>query len=119
MMECFHKSHNLSAVIRSCDAVGVFEAHAVANIDGMPLISHTARGAHKWVGIQCHRSLSDGIAYLRQSGVQVLAADVGKGSIDFRQVDYCRPTALIPGNERDGLRRIRVLPFPCRGWSSP
>lgn len=103
MMECVHKPHNFSAVIRTCDAVGVYEAHAVAGSDGIPLISHTAQGAHKWVEVQNHADLSTGVQHLRQSGMQILAADVGEGCIDFRQADYCKPTALVLGNERDGL----------------
>ena len=32
LMDNVHKPHNLSAIVRSCDAVGVFEVHAVSHL---------------------------------------------------------------------------------------
>merc|ERR1711937_87236 len=49
LIEHVEKPHNLSAILRSCDAVGGLEAHAVS-LDGRPrTFNSTAQGSQKWV----------------------------------------------------------------------
>ena len=49
LMDQVHKRHNLSAIIRSCDAVGILEAHAVPPDEGLELSHSASAGAKKWV----------------------------------------------------------------------
>ena len=49
LMERVHKSHNLSAILRNCDAVGVLEVHAVLPPEGLDIHAHTSAGTAKWV----------------------------------------------------------------------
>ena len=47
LLEHVEKPHNLSAILRSCDAVGALEAHAVS-FDGRPrTFNSTAQGSQK------------------------------------------------------------------------
>jgi len=45
------KPHNFSAVIRTCDAAGIHEIHAIADPGCLPTISHTSQGAENWVRV--------------------------------------------------------------------
>jgi tRNA (guanosine-2'-O-)-methyltransferase len=103
VMEDVQVERNLAAILRSCDAVGVLEAHAIW--PGGPLkISRPASGGNrKWVPVRKHRVLSDALARLRDQGLRVLAAHMAPGAQDFRQVDYTRPTAILVGNEDFGV----------------
>ena len=49
LMESVSKSHNFSAILRSCDAVGVLEAHLVASDPSVGLHHGTSAGTKKWV----------------------------------------------------------------------
>ena len=49
LIENVEKPHNLSAIIRSCDAVGVLEAYAVFNKEKFLTFNSTAQGSQKWV----------------------------------------------------------------------
>ncbi|MFM7287537.1 MAG: TrmH family RNA methyltransferase, partial [Cyanobium sp.] len=49
LLEHVDKPHNLSAILRSCDAVGVLEAHAVCLAGRLPTFNSTALGSQKWV----------------------------------------------------------------------
>ena len=103
LMERVHKSHNLSAILRNCDAVGVFEAHAIPPEDGLQIHSHTSAGTAKWVRLVRHRTIQDAIGELKGRGFRVLAAHPGPDAVDFREVDYKAPTALMMGAELLGL----------------
>ncbi len=103
LMERVHKSHNLSAILRNCDAVGVLEAHAIPPEEGLQIHSHTSAGTAKWVRLVRHRTVEAAIEDLKGRGFRVLAAHPGPEAVDFREVDYTVPTALMMGAELLGL----------------
>ena len=60
-------------------------------------------GSRKWVEIRAHRDLASALRHLRGSGHQVLAAHFSDTAVDFREVDYTRPTAILLGSELWGV----------------
>ena len=101
--EDVHKPHNISAIIRTCDAVGVFEIHAINSKSKLPTYSTVAKGSEKWVNLQVHNSLEDVTKNFQQQGTRVYAAHLSDRAIDYRAVDYTKPTAILMGAEKDGV----------------
>jgi tRNA (guanosine-2'-O-)-methyltransferase len=102
-MDRVHKPHNLSAILRNCDAVGVLEAHAVPPEGGLEVSVTSSASASKWVPVRPHRDISTAVAALRASGFHVVAAHPTKGARDYRKVDFTQPTALLVGSELQGV----------------
>jgi tRNA (guanosine-2'-O-)-methyltransferase len=98
-----HKARNLSAIIRSCDAVGVGTFHCVTPKKGFRSYRGTASGSNKWVTTQNHESISDGIKSLKKQGFRIVAANLSSKAVDFREVDYSQPTAILMGSEKSGV----------------
>jgi tRNA (guanosine-2'-O-)-methyltransferase len=103
LMENVQKSHNLSAIVRTCDAVGIDRIHAVYDRQNAPTYSITARGSQKWVNRQIHPDLNTAIDYLRQQKFSIYAAHFSERVVDYREVDYTQPTAILLGAERWGV----------------
>jgi len=104
VMDRVSKSHNFSAVLRNCDAAGVLEAHFVRpRRSALPLHYSSSAGTKKWVSVRRHADVRSAVGHLRDRGFTVLAAHPSGRSVDFREVDYTRPTALMMGTERHGL----------------
>lgn len=103
LMDRVHKSHNFSAILRSCDAVGVLEAHVVASEDAIAIHNATSAGSKKWVVVRRHPSVEEAIGRLRGRGFRIVAAHPSPGARDYRDVDYTEPTALTLGAELRGL----------------
>lgn len=101
--EDVHKPHNLSAMLRSCDAVGIGTVHATAPTGGVPTYSATSASAEKWVELVVHDRLDLAVDEVQTRSMQVLAAHFSEGAIDYRDADYTRPTAILFGNERSGV----------------
>lgn len=101
LLEEVHKPHNVSAIIRSCDAVGVQNVHTVW-FEKVATIRPISMGAHDWIDIHSHRSVEQAITQLKGEGKQVLVTHLSDTAIDFREVDYTKPTAIIFGQERFG-----------------
>ncbi len=98
-----HKPHNISAILRTCDAVGIHRIHAVS--PGGELRRHhmAAGGSGAWVGVEHHEDLDAAIASLRQRGWKLLAAHPNRDAKDFRTIDYTQKTGIVLGSELDGL----------------
>ena len=102
VMDNVNKPHNLAAIIRSCDAVGIPEVHAVSYRSSIRTKQHTAAGASRWVKVGLDESVEPIGKGLREKGMQILVATYRPDSVDFRTVDYTRPTAIIVGEELKG-----------------
>lgn len=104
LMDEVNKPHNFSAILRSCDAVGVLEAHAVPPKGGkVPTYSATSGSAEKWVGVQTHPDAVSAVRTLQARGFQVLATHLSARSVDYRQPDYTQPTCILLGAEKWGV----------------
>lgn len=103
VMEGVHKNHNLAAIARTCDAVGIGEIHGVSSEPNVYLGRKAASGTAKWVDLYQHESVKSVCAMLRERGFCIIAADVGLNVADYRSLDYTQPTAILVGSELDGL----------------
>jgi tRNA (guanosine-2'-O-)-methyltransferase len=103
LMDRVHKPHNLSAILRSCDAVGALEAHAVPPEGGLEIPTSSSAGASKWVRVRRHPDAAAAARALRAEGYHLVAAHPTAGARDFRDADYTRPTAFLLGAELHGL----------------
>ena len=103
LLEQVDKPHNLSAILRTCDAVGVLEAHAVCLKGRMPTFNDTALGSQKWVPLHAHATTEDAIAALKARGFRLYGTHLSQGAIDYRDCDFTDPTAFLLGAEKWGL----------------
>lgn len=60
-------------------------------------------GSQRWVEVRAAASAKEALTPLRSAGYQVVAAHLDQRSIDFRELDYTGPTAIVLGAEGRGL----------------
>jgi tRNA G18 (ribose-2'-O)-methylase SpoU len=112
-------AHNVGAIFRTAEAVGLprlgkagvskiyLVGHTPAPVDRFGRanqeIAKTALGAEKQLDWE---SRAQGAALLREllaCGLQLLALEQSKNSLDYKKVKITGPTAIIVGNEVKGL----------------
>jgi tRNA (guanosine-2'-O-)-methyltransferase len=106
VVENVHDPHNVSAILRSCDGVGVLKAHAVYSTEEPPpgaFARQTSASAAKWVEVQRHGSLADCFKQLRAEGFSILVTSIGTDSRPLYDWDLRQPVALVLGNEMRGV----------------
>ncbi len=108
VMENVHKPHNLSAIARTCDGIGVGHIHAVVPKGSFRLGGKAASGTQKWVKAKYWRDTAETVASLQQKGFTVYAADLNPDAIDYRAIDYTKPTAVLVGSELVGVSKEAV-----------
>ncbi len=103
-MENVHKTRNLGALARTCDAIGIGEIHAITADPARVKLGHkTAGGTERWMSVNQYLTIEAAYAEFRKQGYKILAAAIGEDTVDFREVDYSAPTAIVVGSELDGL----------------
>ena len=100
-LEHVHKPQNVSAILRTCDAVGIHEVNIVWNKHTY-FRKGTAMGTQKWLKHLQHESIAQAHQHFKSQHMQVLVTNLSDKSVDFRTVDYTRPTAIILGQEKYG-----------------
>jgi tRNA (guanosine-2'-O-)-methyltransferase len=103
LAESLHKPRNFSAIIRTCDAVGIHEVHVIPGEMPPRRHWHTSQGAEKWVEVRKHETITKAGQWLKSGGFRLVAAHLSPNVLDYRDVDYTEPTALVIGTELFGV----------------
>lgn len=102
-VEAVYHRHNVSAILRTCDALGVHHVHLVGTTR-LRVSPGPARGTERWLELHHHRDASDALAALRSEGVAVWVADLEPGrSVPPEEVPVERPVCLWFGAELVGV----------------
>lgn len=96
--------HNVSAILRTCDAVGVLRIELLYTVEPFPKMGKkSSSSASKWIERRKHRSVEACFGALHAEGFQILASRVGPESTPVYDRDLTRPTAIVLGNEHRGV----------------
>jgi tRNA (guanosine-2'-O-)-methyltransferase len=113
---------NVSAVMRSAEALGCQALHVVRG-EGEQRFKRsqrTSQGAQKWLDLVRWEEAEACAAHFREHGVQVVATALASGAVPIGEIDFARPTALVFGNEEGGVSdamrraadRTCIVPLP-------
>ena len=103
LVEAVNKPHNLSAILRTCDAAGVYEANFICNNNEIKTFNSTAQGSQKWVNLNNHKTTTSAISELKKKGFKLYGTTLNGKSIDYRKFDYSENICFVLGAEKWGL----------------
>jgi tRNA (guanosine-2'-O-)-methyltransferase len=104
VLENVHDPHNVSAVMRTCDAVGVLQAELLYTIEKFPRIGKkSSSSASKWVRHRKHTSVAECYAQLRSEGFTIYATRLDPHARLLYDLDLTLKTAFVLGNEHRGV----------------
>lgn len=127
VLEDLANAHNASACLRSCDGFGVQEVHAIENRNTLEVSTKVATGAAQWLDLVRHQGRRDNtrecLRQLRGREYRIVATSPHPHATPLPDYDIRRKTALVFGNERDGLSEAalaeadELLKVPMYGFS--
>lgn len=104
VLENIHDPHNVSAIFRTCDAVGVPEVSLVYNIEKFPKIGKkSSASAFKWVDKETYKSVKECYDALHKDGFKIYASAISDGSKNLYELDLTQKIAIVLGNEHRGV----------------
>ncbi len=104
ILENIWDPHNISAIMRSCDAVGIMQIYVVNT--SLPKHQNwgfrSSAGALKWVTVHQFDNLTRCLVEVRKGYPKIYATHLTAVSTDLFAMDFTQPMALVFGNEHDG-----------------
>ena len=112
VLENVFDPHNISAVMRSCDAVGVQEIYVL----NTKIPRHKKWGerssssAAKWLTIHQFDNAEECFTQLRSRYSSILTTHLSSDAVSLYKMDLTQPVALVFGNEHSGVSdEIRAM----------
>ncbi|RYY40843.1 MAG: RNA methyltransferase [Chitinophagaceae bacterium] len=105
VLENVFDPHNVSAVMRSCDAVGVQEIY-VLNTKIPPHKKwgfRSSSSAYKWLTVHQFTDAAACFAELRSRYTRILTTHLSSDAVSLYDTDLTVATALVFGNEHGGV----------------
>ena len=107
VLEDIYKPHNASAVIRTCECLGVQDLHVIENVEEYHVNPYVVRGASQWLTRKHYKeqenNTADCLEALKKQGYQVIATSVGPDTISLDDFRVTQKTAFVFGNEHSGV----------------
>jgi tRNA (guanosine-2'-O-)-methyltransferase len=104
VLENIHDPHNVSAIFRTCDAVGVPKVSLLYTVEKFPKIGKkSSASAFKWVEKEKFKDVEACYASLRAEGFTILASSICSDAVSLYNLDLTQKTAIVLGNEHRGV----------------
>lgn len=106
ILENVHDPHNISAVLRTADAVGISEVYVIN--DAIKYSKRTGKksssSANKWVDVHSFKTIDECLEVVRHKYNKLLCTHLNADAVDLYQNNFTTDSiALVFGNEHDGV----------------
>ena len=110
VLENVHDVHNISAVLRSCDSVGIAEIYVLyteAHLteEKLHLGHQSSAGSRKWVDVHLYRDVDQCFSDIKKKYDHIWATHMTADAVPFTEVDFTQSVALVFGNEKEGISK--------------
>lgn len=112
VLENVFDPHNISAVMRTCDAVGIQDIYVLnTRIPRHKKFGpRSSSSAAKWLTVHQFTDAEECIKALRSKYDKILTTHLSSDAISLHQIDFSQKLALVFGNEHGGVsEEIRAV----------
>ncbi|MCX7797300.1 MAG: RNA methyltransferase [Melioribacter sp.] len=104
VIENIHDPHNVSAIFRTCDAVGVPKITLLYTKETFPEINKvTSASANKWIDVEKFDNVKKCVDSLKEEGFEIYASLLDKNAKNLYELDLTKKIAFVFGNEHRGV----------------
>ncbi len=104
VLENIHDPHNVSAIFRTCDAVGISRISLVYTLEKFPKIGKkSSASAFKWVEKDKFKTIPLCYESLHNEGFEIYASSICEDAIPLYELDLTKKIAIVLGNEHRGV----------------
>lgn len=104
VLENIHDPHNVSAIFRTCDSVGVGKVSLLYNQEPFPKIGKkSSASANKWIEKEKYKDVKSCFSKLKEEGFKIIVSSISDDSKNIYEFDLTKKTAIVFGNEHRGV----------------
>ncbi len=127
VFEDLHDPHNVAAILRTCDALGVQTAYLIFEkekpYNPKRIGKASSSSANKWLNFQTFQSTVDCLRTLKKEGYTIIATALTANAQSLSSTTFSeKKIALLVGNEHAGLSQTaidmsdKVIMIPMLGF---
>jgi tRNA (guanosine-2'-O-)-methyltransferase len=128
VLEDIFQPQNASAVLRSCDCLGIQNVHVVENRNKFQVDTEVTMGSSKWLTINKHSHIENNsletIQHLKRKGYRIVATSPHSNDVELPDFDMSKgKIALVFGSELPGISEVimheadEFLKIPMYGFT--
>ena len=106
VLENVHDPHNISAVLRTCDSVGIREIFVLYSdstpVEKLELGKKSSAGARKWVDIHFYQDTKACFEHIKSKYDKIYSTHLSKDASSVYDLELTQSVALLFGNEHEG-----------------
>ena len=102
VLEGIYDRGNVSAVMRTAEGLGFVNFHIIETQTRFKEANRVTQGADKWTEVEKWNNTKDCISALKKRGHKIIVTSL-EASKPIQEVDFTVPTALVLGNEKEGI----------------
>ena len=105
VLENVSDPHNISAAMRTCDAVGVQDVYILNTKIGLHEMwsAKTSSSAAKWLTVHQFTNAEECFAALRKNFSKIYTTHLSTDAVDLYELNLTESVALVFGNEHSGV----------------
>jgi len=108
VLENVHDPHNIGAVLRTCDSVGVVEIFVLytepqLKEDRLYLSRKTASGALQWVEVHFYTEMESCFEQVKKKYEKIFSTHLSENATHLYELNLTESVAFLFGNEHDGI----------------
>ncbi len=109
VFEDIDKPHNVSAVVRTAECMGIQDLHFIKNKNPFTVNKKIAKGAARWVTMHHYTDQKNNLEacynHLRSDGYRIYATSLNEKSRTIYDLDPKEKTAIVFGTELEGISK--------------
>ena len=127
VLEDIFQSHNASAVLRSCECLGIQDVHLIENKYSFEVHPDIVLGSSKWLSLHRYskkpNNTIDCLKALKKKGYSIVATSPHVNGYNPSSLPIKKPIALVFGTELEGLTNEAIeqadhfLQIPMLGFT--
>lgn len=124
--DIFHPQ-NASAVLRTCDCIGIQDIHIIENNNPYTLNPDVVLGSNKWLTLKhyntAHQNTGTCLQKLKEKGYDIVATALHEDAISITEFVPKKKTAIVFGTELTGISETvkkhanRFIKIPMYGFT--
>ncbi|MBO5963349.1 MAG: RNA methyltransferase [Bacteroidales bacterium] len=107
VVENIYQPQNASAVLRTCECLGVQQVHVIENENEYRLNPDVALGSSYWIDMHRYNrkdnNTEDCLSKLKSQGYKIVATLPAEKDVSLPEININQPLAIVFGNEKEGL----------------
>jgi len=104
VLDDVHDPHNISAVLRSCEAFGIQDVHIIETTEKFVVNREITNKCEKWLTIHIWKDFKNCVGFLKQNNFTIYSTCFAEDALPINEIPIDSPIAIVVGNEHRGVQ---------------